>query len=126
MSQEPRVPATVETALHVAKGITPSEREKIVASWGRLDQRLRSFEAGAVDLQLSVKERNGASQRTTLEARIAGQPRLVATSSLESLDDALAEVRDDMIRQIADAKNRAEPRNNRSLRQTIGAEEEAH
>lgn len=44
--------------------------------------------------------------------------RLVSTSATTSLQDALTEVRDDMVRQIEDATTRQEPRNNRSLRQT--------
>lgn len=113
-----REPATVETALRVAHGVTGEERDRIVASWGRLDARLRSFPAGAVELQLTVKERDTPSQRTTLEAWIDRRDRLVATSTLPGFDEAIAEVRNDLIRQITDAKTRTEPRNNRSLRQT--------
>ena len=54
-----------------------------------------------------------------LEAWIAGSERLVATSEQPDLDSAVTEVRDDLIRQLTDAKNRAEPRNRRSLRETI-------
>jgi len=118
MSQE-RGTASVAEALRVVHGIAPAERDRIVGSWRRLDNRLRSFAAGTVELQLTVKERDTASQRTTLEAWIAGQPRLVATSAHANLDEALAEVREDLIRQIADAKNRTEPRNSRSRRRTL-------
>jgi hypothetical protein len=112
-----REPSTVENALSVAHGVTIEERDRIVAGWGRLDARLRSFPAGAVELQLTVKERGTPSQRTTLEAWIDRRQRLVATSTHIGFDDAIAEVRDDLIRQITDAKTRTEPRNNRSLRQ---------
>lgn len=120
MSQR-RETASVAEALRVVHGITPAERDHIAGSWSRLDNRLRSFAAGTVELQLTVKERDTASQRTTLEAWIAGQPRLVATSAQSNVDEALTEVRDDLIRQIADAKNRTEPRNRRSRRQTLPA-----
>lgn len=69
-------------------------------------------------MEVSVKERTTPSQRTELEARIAGSDRLVATSEEPDLDKALAEVRDELVRQLADAKNRTEPRNRRSLRKT--------
>lgn len=118
MSEDQDV-ASVASALRVANGVTAEERDRIVGSWGRLDSRLRSFEAGTVELQLSVKERDTPSQRTTLEAWIAGQPRLVATSGRANLDEAMTEVREDLIRQITDAKNRTEPRNKRSLRRTL-------
>lgn len=109
---------TVADTLQLSNGLASSDRDRVVAARARLDERLRSFPAGAVELQLSVKERDTPSQRTTLEAWIARQPRLVATSSLADLDAALVEVRDDLIRQITDAKNRSEPRNNRLRRRT--------
>jgi ribosome-associated translation inhibitor RaiA len=111
--------ATVADALHLANGIALAETDRVIAAFGRLDERLRSFPAGTVTLQLSVKERDTPSQRTTLEAWIARQPRLVATSSRADFDGALAEVRDDLIRQITDAKNRTEPRNSRLGRRTL-------
>ena len=69
-------------------------------------------------MELSVKERGKASQRTVLEAWIAGQSRVVATSNEPDLARALLEVRDDLIRQLTDVKNCTEPRNNPSLRAT--------
>lgn len=110
---------TVAEVLQLANGIKSAERDRVVAALGRLDERLRSFPAGTVELQLGVKDRDTPGQRTTLEAWIAGQgPRIVATSNRANFDAALAEVRDDLIRQITDAKNRTEPRNNRLRRQT--------
>ena len=113
---------TVDEILQIANGVAPAERERVTAALGRLDERLRSFAADAVELQLSVKERGTPSQRTALEAWItaAGQPRLrlVATSDHADFDAALAEVRDDLVRQITDAKNRTEPRNSRARRET--------
>jgi len=99
-----------------ASGVTEEERLEIVDSWTRLANRLRSFPEEKIELQLTVKERDTPSQRTTLEAWIAGRPRLVATSALPTLAEATAEVRDDLLRQITDGKNRTEPRNNRKLR----------
>jgi ribosome-associated translation inhibitor RaiA len=110
--------ASVEGALRLGGGLEPSERDTIVTEFASLDSRLRSFDSGSVELLLTVKERDTPSQRTTLEAQIAGQKRLVATSSEQMLNRALHEVRDDLVRQITDAKNRTEPRNNRHLRST--------
>jgi len=109
----------VANILKLSHGVAPEERAHVVAAFSRLDDRLRSFPEGAVELSLSVKERDTPSQRTTLEAWIAGQPRVVATSARTDFDAALAEVRDDMVRQISDAKNRTEPRNNRVGRETL-------
>ncbi|MGA8979654.1 MAG: hypothetical protein WB473_11130 [Pedococcus sp.] len=53
-----------------------------------------------------------------MEGWIAGAERVVATSSRTPFDQALTEVRDDLIRQLTDAKNRTEPRQNRHRRDT--------
>lgn len=108
--------ATVDAALHLGGGVEPGERDMIIDRWAKLDARLKSYRADAVQLRLTVKERDTPSQRLTLEAVIARQPTIVATSREESFDQALNEVRDDLIRQLTDAKNRTEPRNNRHLR----------
>jgi ribosome-associated translation inhibitor RaiA len=108
----------VDQSLRLAAGVEPSERDKIVEHWGSLDHRLRSFDPAAVELQLTVKERDTPSQKATLEARIAGFAHLVATSHRTDFDAAMMEVRDDMIRQISDTKQRNEPRNNKHRRDT--------
>ncbi|MGI9601199.1 MAG: HPF/RaiA family ribosome-associated protein [Acidimicrobiales bacterium] len=114
----PTDPATVADALRLQGGFKPDEFDRVVSHWASLDQRLRSFRAEAVELHLTVKERDTSSQRTTLDARIAGFDNLVATSHETDLDRALTEVRDDLVRQLTDTKNRSEPRNNRHLRDT--------
>lgn len=111
-------PATVDGSLRLGAGVDPAERPGIVQHWGSLDSRLQSFRADAVDLHLTIKERDTASQHTTLEAWVAGRPRLVATSRETDLGRALSEVRDDLVRQLTDAKNRTEPRHNRHYRST--------
>ncbi len=112
-------PATVESSLRLGSGFAAEERDRIVAGWASLTSRLESFPQGTVELEISVKERATPSQRTVLEAWIAGSHRLVATSEQADLDQALTEVRDDLIRQLTDAKSRTEPRNRRALRDTI-------
>jgi len=114
----PHDTASVESSLRAGGDIRPEERPTIVEQLSSLDARLRSFPVGAVDLQLSVKERDTRSQRTVLEADITGWPRLVATSTHTTMSQALSEVRDDLIRQITDTKTRTEPRNNRQRRNT--------
>ena len=110
---------TVASTLRLANGVAPAEFDRVVAALGRLDERFRSYPADTVELQLSVKERGTPSQRTTLEVWIAGQQRVVATSSRTDFDGALAEVRDDLVRQLTDAKNRTEPRNSRFFRDSL-------
>ena len=115
-TEQTRQPATVQETLHLAGGFGAGERDRVVRAMSRLDERLRSFSADQVRLELSVKERDGVDQRTTLEAWLAGFPRLVATSRETDLGRALAEVRDDLVRQVSDVKHSREPRNNRRLR----------
>ncbi len=108
--------ASVATSLQLTHGFHASEFDRVVELLGRLDERLRSFREDAVKLLVGVKERDSVSQRTVIEAHVAGRPTMVATSELPDLDAALVEVRNDLIRQITDAKNRTEPRNNPHLR----------
>ena len=110
--------ATVDSSLRIAGGVAPEERAIVVDHWTALDHRLRSFREDQVELQLTIKERDTPSQRTTLEAWIAGWPRLVATSHRTEFHPALNEVRDDLIRQLSHEKQKHEPRNNRHLRDT--------
>ncbi len=115
----PMTTPTVADNLRLEYGVEQDEFDHVVEVLDRLDDRLRSFRSEAVELRLSVKERDEPSQRTTLEAIIAGRPIIVATSDQEDFDGALAEVRDDLIRQITDAKNRTEPMNNPNLRDSL-------
>lgn len=106
----------VASTLRLGHGFSADEREHVVGLLGRLDERLRTFGEDRVDLEIAVKERDESGQRTTLDAKLGGMPRMVATSHHEELDKAVLEVRDDLIRQISDAKHRTEPKNNRQLR----------
>jgi ribosome-associated translation inhibitor RaiA len=101
--------ASVEANLRLGNGLNEHDRERVLRRLAGLNARLRSFRADAVDLLLTVKERDTRSQRTTLEATIAKSPRLVATSVRAGLDEALAEVSGDLARQLTGVKTRREP-----------------
>jgi hypothetical protein len=101
--------ASLEANLRLGNGLTEHDRQRVLRRLSGLDARLRSFRADAVDLFVTVKERETRSQRTTLEAIIANQPRLVASSVRTGLDEALSEVRGELLRLLADAKTRREP-----------------
>lgn len=116
MSHRPAEPATVAECLRVQGDLDARELDQLLEHWGKLDQRLRSFRSGAIELLLWIKERDRPGQHVTLEAVIAGRTPLVATSTSRSLDHALNEVRDEMIRQLRDQLQRQEPRHNRHLR----------
>jgi ribosome-associated translation inhibitor RaiA len=108
--------ATVDASLRIAGGVSPDERDLVVQHCAPLDSRLRSFRAEQVQLTLSMKDRDTPGQHTTLEAHVVGFGRLVATSGHTNFDLAINEVRDDLIRQLTDAKTKLEPRNNKHLR----------
>jgi ribosome-associated translation inhibitor RaiA len=112
----PHSPARVAGQLRVGAGFAADERPGIVEQLNSLDARLATHPAAETDMELSVKDRDRSGQRLTLECWIAGRSRLVATSEHRQLSTALMEVRDDLRRQLNDAKTRTEPRNNRHLR----------
>jgi ribosome-associated translation inhibitor RaiA len=101
--------ASLEANLRLGNGLKEHDRERVLRRLAGLDARLRSFRPDAVDLLVTVKGRETRSQRTTLEATIANQPRLVASSIRSRLDDALSEVCGELVRQLTDVKTRREP-----------------
>jgi ribosome-associated translation inhibitor RaiA len=118
MTATPEDTTVVAQRLRLATGFHVSERDWVVQRLAALGPRLRSFVDEQVDLEISLKDRDGADQHVTLECWIRRSTRLhlVATSSAPELAVALNEVRNGMSRQIDDAKTRTEPRNNRALR----------
>lgn len=110
--------AIVAQRLNLATGFLATERGWVSESLSRLGSRLRSFRNDEIDLEISMKDRQGAEQRVTLECWINCRPRLhlVATSSARDLPAALGEVRNELIRQVDEARTRTDPRGNRTLR----------
>src|SRR4051794_13525078 len=94
----------IANRLRLGTGLVSSEREWIVHRLAALGSRLRSFPDDQIDLEISLKDRNGVGQQVTLECWISRTPRmhLVATSEEPQLALALNEVRIDLIRLIDD------------------------
>ena len=111
-------PATVDDCLRVGAGFSQGDRNWIVEQFATLDARLATFKADTTELEVSVKDRAARGQKVTLECWIAGQQKIVTTSSEEDLHAALNDARDDLRRRLNDAKTKQEPRHNRHLRQT--------
>lgn len=105
--------ASVATCLTVHGTLDESETSALLHHWAKLDHRLRSFDDGAVELDLYIKDRDTPSQHLTLEATIDRWPKLVARANGGRMDRALNEVRDEMIRLITDARDRHHPRHRR-------------
>ncbi len=89
--------------LSLGSGFTPADRDMVVERLAQLNRRLRHFPANGAWLELTVKGREENGQKVTLLADLKGFPSFVSTSDDPDLRAALADVRDDMIRQVGDA-----------------------
>ncbi|PPK65109.1 HPF/RaiA family ribosome-associated protein [Actinokineospora auranticolor] len=107
------VPATISARLRLGNGFTAAERPGIVKRLSSLDHALGAYDVSTVELELSTKDRDLPGQATTLQCRLAGRPRLVATSSQRTRTAALIEVRDNLRRQLDDLKARTAPQHAR-------------
>lgn len=95
--------ASVADSLRIVPGFDPSEYDQVIEIVSaRLDRRLGRFEDDQVELEISVKERDTASQRVVLEGWIAvsGRTRFVGTSTKAPLMAAVRESADDLYTQI--------------------------
>jgi ribosome-associated translation inhibitor RaiA len=91
----------IEERLRIVPQFRPDEYAQVTSILaGKLDRRLSRWAAEQVELELSMKDRDTDSQRVVLECWITGQPRFVATSTGTSVEAGVAEVRDDLFRQI--------------------------
>ncbi len=109
--------AAVAQRLHLATGFLATESGWVSERLSSLGPRLRSFRDDEIELELSLRDRQGTAQRVTLECWINRRPRLhlVAMSSARDLPAALGEVRNELIRQLGEAKTRTDPRRHRAL-----------
>ena len=95
--------ASVADSLRVVPEFDPSEADGIVEIVSsRLDRRLGRFDDDQVELEISVKERDTASQRVVLECWIAvsGKTHFVGTSTDATLMAGVREAADDVYRQV--------------------------
>ena len=107
---------TLEERLRLGAGFAAADRLRILGALSALAPHLSGWEHDQVDLEVSLKDTEGADQKVTLQAWLARRLHLVATSHERDLDRALAEVRRDLIRQIEDERSRREPRERRKTR----------
>jgi ribosome-associated translation inhibitor RaiA len=107
---------TLEERLRLGAGFAPADRPRILGALSGLAPHLSGWEHDQVDLEVSLKDTDGPDQKITLQAWLGGRAHLVATSHKRDLEQALAEVRRDLIRQIEDERSRREPRKRRKTR----------
>jgi ribosome-associated translation inhibitor RaiA len=104
----------LDEQLRLGTGFGLTDRPWVVKTLAGLEPHLNGWRAEKVDLEISVKERDGRDQRVTLEAFLGGWPPLVATSANSDLDYAIAEVRKELVRQIEDEKSKRDPSHHRA------------
>jgi ribosome-associated translation inhibitor RaiA len=95
--------------LRLGFGFTAGHRSHVLDLLSGLDRHLARWDADQVDLEISVKDRRGPEQKVTFEAWLPKRPPLVAHSTARDLDQAVIEVRKELIRQIEDDKARHRP-----------------
>ena len=88
--------------LRLGAGFSADETDSVRDLMSKLDRRLTKFPADAVELEVSVKDRDTQSQKVTLEAWLPKFPHFAAVSQEADVHDALMDVRDDLLRQIND------------------------
>jgi len=90
--------------LRLGAGFGPADSGHVLELMSSLARHLARWKPEKVDLEISVKDRNGPEQKITLEAQLPGLGLVVATSAHRDLDHALIEARKELIRQIDDEK----------------------
>ena len=96
--------------LRVHGELPAHEFDELVDHWAKLDHRLQPFEQRGIKLDLHIHDRDTAGQWVLLEAHIGGCAPMVAKHASRSLHDCLNHVRDELVRQLSDAKGRMEHR----------------
>jgi ribosome-associated translation inhibitor RaiA len=90
--------------LRLGAGFGPADRGHVLELMSSLTRHLSRWKPEKVDLEISVKDRTGPEQKSTLEALLPGLGLVVATSAHRDFDHALIEARKELIRQIDDEK----------------------
>ena len=106
----------LDTVLRIGAGFKDGERPGVLEALSALVPHLARWDPDDVDVEISVKDRDGKEQHVTLRADLPGYSPLVAVAADRNLDRALAEAKRELIRQIEDQKSMREPKRNRQLR----------
>jgi hypothetical protein len=100
----------LEQRVRLGHGFTSGDRPRVLEALAGAARHLAGWQPEQVELEISVKDREGPEQKVTLEAWLVGWPHFVATSTAADLDRALAEVRKDLVRQLEVEKTKRDPR----------------
>jgi ribosome-associated translation inhibitor RaiA len=100
----------LDGGLRLGAGFHAAERATVLRDLSALERHMAAWDGDEVDVEVSVKDRDGPEQQVTVEARLPGLPPLVAKSRARDVGRALVEARKELIRQIEDEKDRHNPR----------------
>ena len=100
-SHETPDPATLEKCLMLGHGFHQSDRAKVLEILHRIEGRMKGMSANQVTFELLVKDRDHNDQKVTFEADI-GKAHIVTTAEDADLWAAVAHVRDEFLRRLAD------------------------
>jgi hypothetical protein len=106
----------LDQVVRLGAGFKDGERPWVLEALSALVPHLARWDPDDVDVEISVKDRDGKEQHITLRADLPGYSPLVAVAADRNLDRALAEAKRELIRQIEDQKSMREPKANRQLR----------
>jgi ribosome-associated translation inhibitor RaiA len=98
----------VGEALRLGAGFHEHDRRWVLERLAPLGKHLARWDPDQVDVEVSVKDRDGDEQQVTLEASVPRWPHLVARAAGRDLDRALVEARKELIRQIDEEKRKRE------------------
>ena len=106
----------LDKVLRFGAGFKDGERPWVREALSALVPHVARWDPNDVNVEISVKDRDGKEQHVTLRADLPGYSPLVAVAADRNLDRALAEAKRELIRQVEDHKSMREPKHNRQLR----------
>jgi ribosome-associated translation inhibitor RaiA len=109
----------IDDVLRLGAGFADDDRRWVLDALESLAPHLARWNSAGVDVEISVKDRDGKEQQVTVRADLPGYPPVVAKAADRQLDRAISEVKRELVRQIEDAKGKREPKDNRHLREKL-------
>lgn len=106
----------LDQLVHLGAGFADEDRRWVFEALESLVPHLARWDPAEVKVEISVKHRDGKEQQVTLQADLPRYPPLVAKATGRQLDQAIAEAKRELVRQIEDEKSKREPKDNRHLR----------
>jgi ribosome-associated translation inhibitor RaiA len=114
---DPPGTGVLDQVLHLGAGFTDDDRRWVLDALESLVPHLARWDPAKVNVEIAVKHRGGKEQQVTLLADLPRYPPVVAKAAGRQLDQAIAEAKRELVRQVEDEKSKREPKDNRHLRE---------